>query len=190
MLGRLGAEVADADRLAREALLRPAAARAVARAFGRGVLGRGGRVDRAAVAALVFRGTDRRPLRRLERILHPLVRRSLRAAVAGARRRRAPAVALDVPLLFESGLDRACDATLFVAAPAAVRAARARRRGWSAADLRARDARQGPAAERRRRADFTVDNGGGRAATWRQVRALWDRAVSGAGPGPADRRRR
>jgi dephospho-CoA kinase len=190
MFARLGAETVDADRLARAALDRPAAARAVARLLGGRVLRRGGTVDRERVAAAVFPGRDPRLLRRLEGILHPPVRRGLREAVAGARRRRAPAIALDVPLLFEGGVDRMCDFTVFVDAPRAARAARARRRGWSGADLRAREARQGPAAERRRRADFAVDNGGARSATRRQVRAIWDRVVGGAGRVPADRRRR
>jgi len=176
MLGALGAETADADRLAREALGRPAVARAALRILGPDARGPDGRVDRAAAAARAF-GDDPAPLRRLEALIHPVVRRGLRAAIAGARRRRAPAVALDVPLLFEGGVDRLCDWTVFVRAPRAAREARARRRGWSRDELRRREARQMAAAERRRRADFTVDNGGTRAATRDQVRALWRRTV-------------
>ncbi|HEU4394693.1 MAG TPA: dephospho-CoA kinase [Planctomycetota bacterium] len=172
----LGAEVADADRLVGEALDRPRIARGVIRILGPAVRGPGGRLDRAAAAARAF-GPDPAPLRRLEAIVHPIVRRGLRDAVAGARRRRAPAVVLDVPLLFERGVDRMCDFTVFVRAARTVRLARARRRGWTAAELRRRESHQMPAAERRRRADFTVDGGGTRKAMRDQVRALWRRTV-------------
>ena len=172
----LGAELADADQLVGEALDRPRVARAVIRILGPAVRGPGGRLDRAAAAALAF-GPDPAPLRRLEALVHPIVKRGLRDAVAGARRRRAPAVVLDVPLLFERGVDRMCDFTVFVRAARPVRLARARRRGWTAAELRRRERRQLSAAERRRRADFTVDNGGTRTATRDQVRALWRRTI-------------
>jgi len=175
MFRALGAEAADADRLAGEALALPGIARRAARAVGPGTLGPGGRLDRAAVAARVFGPGGSAALRRLEAVLHPPVRRWLRAAVAGARRRRAPAVVLDVPLLFERGVDRMCDATVFVDAPRAARLRRARRRGWTAAELRARDLSQAPAAERRRRADFVVRNGGGIPAARLAVRGIWER---------------
>jgi dephospho-CoA kinase len=178
MLAGLGAEVADADQLAREALEGPAAARAVERILGEGVRRADGSLDRAAVAARVFGPRGAARLRRLEAFVHPGVLLRLRRAVAEARRRRAPAVALDVPLLFERGVDRMCDVVLFVDAPRAVRLRRARARGWSAAQLRARDASQWPAATRRRRADAVIANGGGRAAARKQVRALWKRFVA------------
>jgi len=176
----LGAEHADADRLAHEAMEDPRVSRLVGRALGMEVRSPDGRVDREALAARVFGKDDREALERLTAILHPVVRRGLRGAVAGARGRRAPAVVLDVPLLFEGGVDGMCDATVFVDAPRAVRLRRARKRGWSAAELQRREARQGPARERRARADFRVPNGGSRAATRRRVRAIWDE-VTGTG---------
>ena len=178
MLGRLGAETLDADRLVHAALESRAVARRVADLLGIAPPRPPSRLDRAAVAAVVFRRGNDRLRRRLEGLLHPLVRADLRSGVAAARRRRVPAVVLEVPLLFEGRGDRMCDFTVFVDAPLRVRAARARRRGWTGADLRAREARFLPAAERRRRADFTVDNGGTRAATRRQVRELWKRTVT------------
>jgi dephospho-CoA kinase len=180
MLASLGASPVDADRLAHEALETPAAARAVERILGVRVRGPGGRVDRGAVAARVFGPGGGTALARLEALLHPLVRRRMREAVAAARRRSAPAAVLDAPLLFEAGVDRGCDVTVFVDAPRAVRLRRARARGWTARGLGAREARQWKASARRRRADEVVDNGGSRSATWKQVRALWSRAVPAA----------
>jgi dephospho-CoA kinase len=181
MLGALGAEVCDADRLVHESLRDPRLARAVGRLLGGGVLREDGSVDRAAVAARVFGPGRRGSLRRLEALLHPVARRGLRRAVASARRRGAAAVVLDVPLLFEGGADRLCDVTVFVDAPRAARLRRARSRGWTGEEIRAREARQWGAAPRRARADVTVDNSGSRAATRRQVRDLWIRALGGTG---------
>ncbi len=75
MFRALGAEAADADRLAGEALALPGIARRAARAVGPGTLGPGGRLDRAAVAARVFGPGGSAALRRLEAVLHPPVRR-------------------------------------------------------------------------------------------------------------------
>lgn len=187
LFGSLGALRADADALAHAALDRPSLARRVARLLGGEVLGPGGRVDRAAVASRVFGPGREGALRGLTDIVHPVVLRGLRAAAASARRSRAPAVVLDVPLLFEAGVDGMCDATVFVDAPREVRLRRARTRGWSAADLRAREARQAPAAARRRRADFVIRNGGGRAAALRAVRDIWERTTGGPCRGPRGR---
>lgn len=190
MFASLGAASVDADRLAHEALGTPGTARRVEILLGPGVRRADGSLDRAAVAARVFGEGGAPALRRLEALLHPRVRRGMRERVAAARTRRAPAVVLEVPLLFEAGLDRSCDLSVFVDAPRAVRLRRARARGWTGRDLRAREARQLPAAARRRRADAVVDNGGGRSATWSQVRTLWARAVPAGGTGRAARRRR
>ena len=181
MFRALGAEVADADRLAHEALGVPSVRRGVARAFGREVLTPAGAVDRAAMAARVFGRGEDRGLGRLMALVHPVVLRGLRAGVARARRRRAPAVVLDIPLLFESGLQSMCDATVFVDAPRAARVRRAAGRGWTATELRAREARQSPAAARRRKADFVVRNDGDRAAARRAVGRIWRQAVSDGG---------
>jgi dephospho-CoA kinase len=177
MFGDLGARVVDADALAREALESPAGTRAAERALGTRIRGRDGRVDRRAVASLVFGGGDPGALGRLVAVLHPGVRRRLRAEVAAARRAGAAAVVLDVPLLFEGGVDGLCDLTVFVAAPREIRRRRARARGWTARELAAREARQWPAAVRRRLADATVDSGGSRSAAWKRVREIWRRAT-------------
>ncbi len=183
----LGADLADADALAHAALDRPSVARAVGRLLGPGVLLPGGRVDRPAVAARVFGPGDARRLAGLTAIVHPVVHRGLRAAVTTARSRQAPAVVLDVPLLFEAGVDGMCDATIFVDAPRGARLRRARTRGWTPSDLRAREARQAPAAERRRRADYILRNGGDRAAVRRAVGRLWEGIVGAASAGAPGR---
>ena len=80
-----------------------------------------------------------------------------------------------------------CDATFFVDAPGGARLRRARTRGWTPSDLRAREARQAPAAERRRRADYILRNGGDRAAVRRAVGRLWEGIVGAASAGAPGR---
>jgi dephospho-CoA kinase len=152
-----------------------AALPAIARAFP-GVVGEGG-LDRAALRALVL--SDPAALRRLEAIVHPLVRAAEQRFVAAARAARAPAVILDVPLLFESAgaqggpRDRRLDVVMVVSAPPAVQMARVRRRRqMSEAQIAAVIARQMPDREKRRRADVVVRTGLSRHHALRTLRRL------------------
>lgn len=167
-LRRLGAATVSLDEIARRQA-RPGGPghRAITRAFGRGVLGPGGEIDRRALGERVFRDPAAR--RRLERAVHPAILREMRRAVRAAR----GVVVVDVPLLFEKGLQDGFDATLLVACPRAEQARRvARRDGLSAAEARRRVAAQWPMARKRALADYTLDNGGARAALRARVRAL------------------
>jgi len=179
MLRQLGVPVHDAD-VAVHRLLAPggAAVPAVASAFpGTAV---GGGIDRALLGKQVF--GDAAALRRLERILHPLVRKSEQRFLKRARARRAPLVALDIPLLFETGGEKRCDAVVVVSAPAFLQRARVLARpGMSEERLRAILAKQVPDAEKRRRADFVVTSGLGRAPTFRGLRRVV-RALLAAAP--------
>ncbi len=167
MLRRLGVAVHDAD-AAVHRLLGPggAAVDAVEAAFP-GVVRRGA-VDRARLAERVF--GDRDALRRLEAILHPLVARERDLFLRRCARRRLRVVALDVPLLFETGGDAMCDATVLVTAPAFLQAMRVLRRpGMTNRRLAEIRARQMPEREKRRRADFVVRTGLGRGVTLRRL---------------------
>jgi dephospho-CoA kinase len=119
---------------------------------------RDGAVDRAALRHAVLGSSD--ALRKLEHILHPLVREDERAFIARARRAGNRAVVLDIPLLFETGWDHGLDKIVVVSAPRAVQLQRVRRRrNMSLADITAIIARQMPDAEKRRRADLVVRTG-------------------------------
>ncbi|WP_424813326.1 dephospho-CoA kinase [Roseococcus sp. YIM B11640] len=100
-------------------------------------------------------------LKRLERIVHPLVRREQERFLARARGRGESLVVLDIPLLFETRRDlREFDAILVVSAPAAVQRARVLGRGGMTEErLAAIRARQMPDAEKRRRADVVIRTG-------------------------------
>lgn len=132
---------------------------------------RDGQVDREALRRAVLGNPE--ALRRLERIVHPLVRQEERRFLAAARRRGERLVVLDVPLLFETGGAGRCDAVMVVTAPAAVQRWRVLRRpGMTAERLRAILARQTPDAEKRRRADHLVQTGLSRHHAQRRIRRI------------------
>ena len=117
----------------------------------------GGKVDRAKLAAQVL--GDDAALARLEAIVHPLVGAARERFLAEAQARGAPVVVLDVPLLFETGGERGCDAVVVVSAPAELQRQRAfERPGMTEEKFAALLAKQMPDAEKRRRADFVVDS--------------------------------
>jgi dephospho-CoA kinase len=190
MLRRMGVPVHDADAQVHRLYAgdRDAIA-AIASAFPGSV--RDGRVDRAALGRQVIGRPE--ALRRLEAIVHPRVTAARRRFLAGAGRRRVPLVVLDVPLLFETGGDRAVDATVVVSAPARVQRARVLSRpGMTAEKLDGILARQMPDREKRRRADVVVPTGLGRAVTLRRLRAAVRSLKSRRGrcwPPPAFRQR-
>ncbi len=150
-----------------------AALPAIAAAFPAAVGERGGKLslNRAALRAAVI--GDQAAMRRLEAILHPMVRAAQAAFLRRARRARARAAVLDIPLLLETGGDRAVDRVVVVSAPPAVQIARvARRRGMTPAQSAAIIARQMPDAEKRRRADVVVRTGLSRWHALRRLRRL------------------
>lgn len=154
MFSACGVPVHDAD-AAVHALYGPggAAARAIGEAFV-GTLGAEGGVDRAALRDKVL--DDPEALRRLEGLVHPLVQAESRAFLS--RNADAPLVVLDIPLLFETGAETACDAVLVVSAPPEVQRARVLARpGMNEAAFAAILAKQMPDVEKRARADFVID---------------------------------
>lgn len=127
-----------------------------------------GAVDRARLAAQVF--ADPQALKRLEAIVHPLVIRAQDRFLKHAARRGSALAVLDIPLLFEAGLDRLCDRVAVVTAPASVQYQRLiRRRTLDGARIKATLERQMPDALKRRRADFIIPSGQGRALTRRVI---------------------
>lgn len=156
-LRRLGVPVHDADaevhRLLREDR---ATIAAITTAFP-GVL-RDGAIDRGALGRRVF--GDDAALKRLESIIHPRVRDRATRFLRQAAAERRPVVALDIPLLFETGGESRCDLVIVVTAPAFVQAARVLHRpGMTAERLAAILSRQLPDASKQRRGDVVVPTG-------------------------------
>ena len=132
---------------------------------------RAGSVDRARLAERLSGDDD--AFRRLEAIVHPAVRRAEADFIARSRAIGAPAVVLDIPLLFETGRQGDVDKTVVVSAPAETQRARVLSRpGMTEEKFEALLARQMPDAEKRARADFVIPSGDGIAAAKASVRAF------------------
>ncbi|WP_404925785.1 dephospho-CoA kinase [Mesorhizobium sp. ORM16] len=135
-----------------------------------GTAGAGG-VDRAKLGARVL--GDAAALKRLEAIIHPLVRADADAFLARNRAAGAPLAVLDIPLLFETGGRDRVDKVVVVTAPAEVQRQRVLARpGMSEEKLASILASQVPDAQKRRQADFVIDTSQGLDAARAEVKAI------------------
>jgi dephospho-CoA kinase len=140
-----------------------------------------GKVDRERLAARVL--GDAAALKRLEAIVHPLVRAEADAFLQRARDSHAPFAVLDIPLLYETGGEGRVDRVVVVSAPAEIQRERVLARpGMTVEKFEAILAKQVPDAEKRRRADFVIDTGRGLDGAREQVRAIIG-ALAGKGRG-------
>jgi dephospho-CoA kinase len=131
----------------------------------------GGTVDRTKLGQRVL--GDAAAIKRLEQIVHPLVTAARERFLVEAKASGAKVALLDVPLLFETGGDKRCDAVVVVSAPADVQRKRAfERPGMTEEKLAAILAKQMPDAEKRARADFVVDTSQGFDAARGRVREI------------------
>ena len=179
MFRALGAEIIDADLLARD-VVRPGepAYRDIVAEFGPGVLQEDGGLDRKKLGAIVFADAARR--KRLEQITHPAIReRFLGRLAALVARDFAGIVFFDAPVMIESGNYRNMDKLVVVVTDDATQRVRLLRRdGITADEIGRKIGSQMPVAEKAKLADYVIDNSGDRAATEAEVlrvyRALLD----------------
>lgn len=153
-----GAVVIDADVLARH-VVEPGkpAWREIVKQFGKNILKPDRTLDRAALARMVFR--NRAKLRRLERIIHPRVaREQTRRTNAIAKKHPRTVVIYEVPLLFESGVDKRVDQIIVVTADRETQIARLQQRNHlSRTEALRRIRNQMPLTTKFRRADYVLD---------------------------------
>lgn len=168
MLRRLGLPVFDSDGAVRALTAKNGAAiPAIAKRFPGTV--HKGTLDRQALAKKVF--SSSRQLTVLEAILHPLVKSRRSKFLSRMTRQRKKLVIFDIPLLFETGAERGCDAVIVISAPATIQRQRVLRRpGMTTARLSSILSRQMPDAQKRRRADVVVPSGIGKAETLRRLK--------------------
>jgi dephospho-CoA kinase len=137
-----------------------------------------GKVDRERLAKAVVGNPD--ALKKLERAIHPLVRRDADRFVEEHRSKGTPLVVLDIPLLFETGGTGRVDKVLVVTAPAEVQRARVLARpGMTEEKFEKILSRQVPDGEKRRRADFLIDTSHGMDAARQAVRGIIDQLTQG-----------
>jgi dephospho-CoA kinase len=172
-LERLGAAVLSTDAVVHELYAHDARLRAAVLERWGAEVAPGGIVDRAAIARRAFAEEDER--RWLERLLWPLVGERVATWLAQARARRPPppAAVVEVPLLFEAGMEAAYDATIAVVAAEPLRERRAARRGHALEGERA--ARQLSQDEKAQRATFAVRNNGSERELEEELSAILDK---------------
>ncbi len=166
-----GARVIAGDDLGHEALRQPTIRDRVTERWGKDLLD-GPEIDRRRLAAIVFADADQRHA--LETIVHPWIKQRMRDEVAQAQADpQVRFVVVDAAILLEAGWNDLCDRLVFVEAPAAVRRQRiAEQRGWTAAEVAAREQAQLPLTAKAVRADYTLDNAGSLESLKRQVADL------------------
>ncbi|ADP71899.1 dephospho-CoA kinase [Rhodomicrobium vannielii ATCC 17100] len=164
----LGIPVLDADRVVHE-LYAGAAVPLIEAAFPGTTAG--GVVDRVALGARVLGSPE--AMKRLEAIVHPLVRAAEWRFLLAEQDKGTPLSILEIPLLFETGAGDLFDAVIVVSASAEAQRERLLDRpGMTIEKLEAINARQMPDAEKRARADFVVDTGTGLEDSRRQIDAI------------------
>ncbi len=159
ILREAGARVIDADRLAREVVSPGTPAfEAIVRHFGPEVLGADGAIDRARLARIVFSDTAARTA--LNAIVHPRVAERMAALLSDIRAEDPAAmVFLEVPLLYETGMEAGLDGVIVVSVPEALQIERLMARdGIVRQEALLRIRAQMPLAEKRRRASVVIDN--------------------------------
>jgi dephospho-CoA kinase len=167
---QLGVRVHDADKVV-HALMGPngLAVEKVQAEFS-GVVQDGG-VDRVALGRRVF--SNLKALRKLEGILHPLVRDAERRFLSTAVRRGDSVVVLDIPLLFETSSDDRCDFIVVVSAPARIQKSRVLARPGMTADRFSQVLTwQMSDAKKKEKADFIVPTGIGKAHSLRVIKSI------------------
>jgi len=190
-LRQLGVPVYEADNEVHKLYAKGGAAVApIAKVFPAAV--RAGAIDRAKLSEILRAAPGK--VAALEAIVHPLARQVQRRFLASAAMRRSPVAVLDIPLLFETGGEKRCDAVIVVSAPAYLQRQRVLRRpGMSEAKLALLLGRQMPDAEKRRRADFVVSTNRGYRDTLialRRILKRLDRKAGRLGEKKLPRRRR
>ena len=170
----LGADVIDADQLAREVVAPGAPALAeIVREFG-DVLNPDGSLDRKKLGAIVFNDAARR--KRLEAITHPAIRQRFLARLeALAARGYDGLVFFDAPVMIESGNYRTMDRLVVVFTDEATQRRRLMARdGMAEAEASARMATQMPVIDKAKLADYVIDNTGDRAVTAARTREVFE----------------
>ncbi len=174
-LAGLGCFVVKADQLGHE-VLEPGgeAYRPAIEAFGEGILGPDGRIDRRRLGAEVFGKPEK--LKRLNALVHPPVIRREEELIAGFAAREPEGIAVvEAAILIETGSYKRFDRLIVAVCPLEQQIERAMRRdGLTRQEVLARLARQMPLEEKRKYADFVVDTSGTKDETMRQVREVYE----------------
>jgi len=172
-LRSLGAELVDADLLAREVVCPGSKAlEEIAQHFGEQYLQADGELNRSALGELIFGDADARA--ELNAIIHPKIAQASQAALERIRTTGAAIAIYEAPLLVENGLHKTMDGLIVVSLPVDIQRLRLQQRdGIDAAAAEQRIASQLPLADKLALADYVIDNSRSVDATEKQVDAIW-----------------
>ena len=181
MLGSLGADVIDADRVAHDVMRSGTPVfQELVQTFGRDIAGPHGEVDRRRWAAIAF--ADPLALARLEAIVHPATVHAIEGRITAT---AASVVVIEAIKLIEAGMADTCDSVWVVTSRPEQQIERAVARGMSPAEAERRIQSQSTQDEKVAHADVVIDNSGSLCATRAQVQAAWNRLAPAAGGGQA-----
>ena len=177
LFGEAGCLVIDSDQQVREAYDDPIIREKLKEMLGTSVFGEEGRVDRPALARLIF--SDETARGKLEGLVHPWVAQKRDALMAReADNPQVLAYIWDTPLLVETGWHRHCDALVWVDAPRALRLERVRKtRGWDEKELDRREKLQAPLEIKRQYADYVLKNASDAGHAREQVREVLSKVL-------------
>ncbi len=169
MFAAAGCAVIDSDKLVHQILQSAAVKSELQQWLGAAIVDGAGNVDRRAIGKIVF--GDPAKLARLNQIIHPREQRERDAQMAQLLTEcRYQAIIWDTPLLLEVGLNRECDALIFIQVSHEIRLERVKKsRGWGPQELDQREKMQIPLDKKADIADYCIDNSGDQAASQRQV---------------------
>ena len=131
-----------------------------------------GFLERRKLAEIVFKNPAR--LKRLERLIHPYV---LKRFLGEIKKTKKKWIALEIPLLFESGFQKICDCVVTIFAGTQESDERLLSQGWTHTEIRRRRAEQWPIHKKMAKSDFVINNSGSKAEMRKQVRTLLKQLV-------------
>lgn len=176
LLVNKGARLVDADVIAREVML-PGheVLAAAAKQFGKEILFSDGTLNRAKLGEIVFQ--DPVALQTLNNLTHPAIRQEIKNRMYSMEQEEPKRlIIVDIPLLFESGLESLFHEIVVVYVPREVQITRLMERNrLSLEEAEARLNAQMDIEQKRNKADYIIDNSGDLAYTEQQVAVFWDR---------------
>lgn len=173
MLASLGAEYLDADEMCHRLILLKEHKNKIVEKFGNTIQDIYGKIDRSKLAAIVFQ--DKTKLDDLCAILHPPVIHRIKSKIEEIEKRgRRKAIAIDAALLEESELSLLCDFVIFVNTGKEQRVERSQTiRRWAKGELEKREQFQMALEDKKKKADYIIDNNFTIDNTFRQVKEFW-----------------
>jgi len=182
MLRELGAQVIDADEIAREVVVPGSPAYLDIQQRFPDVIGPDGRLDRAKLAGVIFSSAPERAA--LNAIIHPRIHGAFLEKKAALAKRGVPVAIYDAALLIENGLQHQMNGVILVTAPRELQIARLRQRnGLTQDEAEARLSSQMPLSEKERFATWIIDNSGDLVRLRAQVAKVWNAIQSEASTG-------